>query len=41
MNFVKLALDNGGSIHPLILPHEELKGPSITNPSVYNDRGLL
>jgi hypothetical protein len=41
MNFVKLALDNGGSIHPLILPHEELKGPSITNPSVYNDNGKI
>ena len=41
MNFVKLALDNGGSIHPLILPHEELKGPSITNPSVYNDNGRI
>ena len=42
-NFVKLALDNGGSIHPLILPHEELNGPSITNPSVivYNDRILV
>jgi hypothetical protein len=41
MNFVKLALENGGSIHPLILPHEELKGPSITNPSVYNDNGKI
>jgi predicted GH43/DUF377 family glycosyl hydrolase len=41
MNFVKLALENGGSIHPLILPHEELKGPSITNPSIYNDNGRI
>jgi hypothetical protein len=41
MNFVKLALENGGSIHPLILPHEELRGPSITNPSVYNDNGKI
>lgn len=41
MNFVKLSLENGGSIHPLILPHEELKGPSITNPSVYNDNGKI
>jgi hypothetical protein len=41
MNFVKLALDNGGSIHPLILPHEELQGPSLTNPSVYNDNGKI
>ena len=35
MNFVKRALEYGGSIHPLILPHQELQGPSITNPSVY------
>jgi len=41
MNFVKLALDNGGSIHPLILPQEDLKGPAITNPSVYNDNGKI
>jgi hypothetical protein len=41
MNFVKLALDNGGSIHPLILPHQELQGPSLTNPSVYNDNGRI
>ena len=41
MNFVKLALDNGGSIHPLILPHQELQGPSLTNPSVYNDNGKI
>jgi hypothetical protein len=41
MNFVKLALDNGGSIHPLILPISELKGPSLTNPSVYNDNGKI
>jgi len=41
MNFVKHALESGGSIHPLILPHEELKGPSITNPSVYNDNGKI
>ena len=41
MNFVKLALDNGGSIHPLTLPHEELKGPALTNPSIYNDNGKI
>ena len=41
MNFVKHALKLGGSIHPLILPIEELKGPSLTNPSVYNDNGKI
>lgn len=37
MNFVKLALENGGSIHPLIIPSVDLKGPALTNPSVYLD----
>lgn len=41
MNFVKLALENGGSIHPLIIPSSELKGPAITNPSIYNDNGKI
>jgi hypothetical protein len=41
MNFVKLALENGGSIHPLTIPSSELKGPSITNPSIYNDNGKI
>jgi len=40
-NFVKLALENGGSIHPLIVPSTDLKGPSITNPSIYNDNGRI
>lgn len=40
-NFVKLALENGGSIHPLIIPASELKGPGITNPSIYNDNGRI
>lgn len=40
-NFVKLALENGGSIHPLIIPASELKGPAITNPSIYNDNGRI
>ena len=40
-NFVKLALENGGSIHPLIIPSTDLKGPAITNPSIYNDNGKL
>ena len=41
MNFVKLALENGGSIHPLIIPSEDLKGPAIANPSIYNDNGKI
>jgi hypothetical protein len=40
-NFVKIALENGGSIHPLIIPSTDLKGPSITNPSIYNDNGRI
>jgi predicted GH43/DUF377 family glycosyl hydrolase len=40
-NFVKLALENGGSIHPLIIPTSDLKGPAITNPSIYNDDGKI
>lgn len=41
MNFVKHALESGGSIHPLILPNQDLQGPSLTNPSVYNDNGKI
>jgi hypothetical protein len=40
-NFVKIALENGGSIYPLIIPSSELKGPAITNPSIYNDNGKI
>jgi hypothetical protein len=41
MNFVKLALENGGSIHPLIIPSKDLKGPGICNSSIYNDNGTI
>lgn len=34
MNFVKLALENGGSIKPLLIDSKDLSGPSLTNPSV-------
>ena len=34
MNFVKLALNSGGSIKPLLINPEDLSGPSLTNPSV-------
>jgi hypothetical protein len=36
-NFVKLAIENNGSIHPLVTPSSLLKGPSLTNPSIYLD----
>lgn len=43
MNFVKLALKNGGSIKPLLIHPEDLSGPSLTNPSVLvvNDKILV
>jgi len=34
MNFVKYALENGGSIAPLLISSKDLSGPSLTNPSV-------
>lgn len=33
-NFAKLALDNGGSIHPLIIPSELTNGLGLMNPSI-------
>jgi predicted GH43/DUF377 family glycosyl hydrolase len=41
MNFVKRALENGGSIHPLLVPSSYLLGPAVTNPSIYNDNGKI
>jgi hypothetical protein len=35
MNFVKLALENRGTIRPLLINPKDLTGPSITNPSVF------
>jgi hypothetical protein len=37
MNFVNHCIENGGSIHPLLIPSKDLKGPSLTNPSIYLD----
>lgn len=34
MNFVKLALENGGKVKPLLINPQDLSGPSLTNPSV-------
>jgi hypothetical protein len=36
-NFVKLALENGGSIHPLVIPSELTNGTGIMNPSIFLD----
>ncbi len=36
-NFAKLALDNGGSIHPLIIPSELTNGTGLMNPSILVD----
>jgi hypothetical protein len=36
-NFAKLALDNGGSIHPLIIPSEYTNGTGLMNPSILVD----
>ena len=33
-NFVKLALENGGTIKPLLTDSKDLSGPCLTNPSV-------
>lgn len=40
-NFVKLVLQNGGSVHPLVIPAEDLNGPGIMNPSIYVDNGKI
>jgi hypothetical protein len=36
-NFVKLALDNGGTIKPLIIPAELTNGTGLCNPSIFVD----
>jgi len=40
-NFVKAAIDAGGSIHPLIIPSELTGGTGLMNPSVFNDNGKI
>jgi hypothetical protein len=40
-NFVKLALNHGGSIHPLIIPASETNGTGLMNPSILNDNGKI
>ena len=41
MNFVKLALENGGAIKPLIIPAEHTNGTGLCNPSVFVDDGKI
>jgi len=40
-NFVKLALENGGSIYPLIIPSEYTNGTGIMNPSIFVDGDII
>jgi hypothetical protein len=40
-NFVRLALENGGSIHPLIIPSELTNGTGIMNPSIFFDEDKI
>jgi hypothetical protein len=40
-NFVKLALEAGGSIKPLIIPATLTQGTGLMNPSIFNDNGKL
>ena len=40
-NLVKIALENGGSIHPIIIPAELTNGTGTFNPSIFNDNGKL
>ncbi len=41
MNFVKFALDNGGTIKPLIIPSHHTNGTGLCNPSVFVDEGKI
>lgn len=40
-DFARYAVDNGGSIHPLIIPAEQTNGLGLMNPSIINDDGVL
>lgn len=41
MNFVKLALENGGDIKPLLFNNYSLDGPALTNPTVIVSNGEI
>lgn len=38
---VQKAINNGGSLHPLLLPHSVTNGGGVMNPSVFNDGGKI
>jgi len=40
-NFCEYALDNGSVIKPLLIDSKDLKGPSLSNPTIYNDGNKL
>jgi len=40
-NFVKLVLENGGTIKPLLIPSENTGGTGLCNPSIYIDNDPL
>lgn len=40
-NFVKTALQAGGSLHPLIIPANLTGGTGLMNPSIFNDNGKI
>ena len=41
MELVKKILADGGSIRPLLIPPENMMGPSLTNPSIFNYNGKI
>lgn len=41
MNFVKFALENGGTIKPLLIPSEHTNGTGLCNPSVFIYNGKI
>jgi hypothetical protein len=39
--FARKVLENGGIVKPLLVPHQNLNGPSLCNPSVLNKEGEI
>jgi hypothetical protein len=39
--FARKVLENGGIVRPLLVPHQNLNGPSLCNPSVLNKEGEI
>ena len=37
-NLVKTVLEQGGSIHPLLIPSEDTNGTGLCNPSIFIDQ---